>query len=258
VCDKLGGSILNELRKMETEYSAEQFADNYPVGMENNYWIHARSLFVRRVLRRWLSAGASILEVGCGAGIVLDFLARSGLNCRGVELGTPRLLPSVEALAWTGVGFQTLDGAYRNSVQAVLLLDVIEHIQDPEKFLSDISEAFSNLETVLITVPARQELWSNYDDYFGHYRRYEQESLSALLLESGYEVGEIGYFFHSLYLPMLVFNKLGLKRRVKNSGPKAIWLHRVVAYLHFLESCILPKRLIGGSLYAVARKKRGN
>lgn len=250
-----GGAILNEPSENHSEYSAEQFADNYPVGMENNYWIYARSLVVRRILRRVLSAGESILEIGCGAGIVLDFLAKSGFNCRGVELGSPRLLPSVQSLAWTGVGFQELDAGYRGSVQATLLLDVIEHVPHPGKFLREVGDALPNLETIIITVPARKELWSNYDDYFGHFVRYDRPALSALLGEAGYEVQEVGYFFHCLYLPMLVFTKLGLKRRVKNSGPKALRLHRLAAYAYFLESVILPKWLIGGSLYAVAKRK---
>ena len=246
---------MSEPNTIQTQYSVEQFADNYPEGMQNNYWIYARSLFVRHILRRCLSVGTNILEIGCGAGIVLDFLARSGFTCRGVGLGTPLLLPSVKPLAWTGMGFQALDGSYRDSVQAVLLLDVVEHIESPPQFLRDISEAFSNLETVLITVPARQELWSNYDDYFGHYRRYDPQSLCALLAESGYEVDDIGYFFHGLYLPMLVFKKLGLKRRVKNSGPKAVWVHRLLAYCYYVESRILPKWLIGGSVYVVAKRR---
>ena len=215
---------MNEPNVKHSEYSAEQFAHNYPEGMENNYWIYARSLFVRHLLKRFCSPKTSILEVGCGAGIVLDCLVKAGFNCRGVELGMPRVLPSVEKLVWTGMGFQSLDAPYRTSVQAVLLLDVIEHIREPADFLREISAAMPNHESLLITVPARTELWSNYDEYYG------------------------------LYLPMLVFGKLGLKRRVKNSGPKAVWLHRIAAYSYLVESLLLPRGLVGGSLYAIARK----
>lgn len=251
-----GTQNLNEPMEKYSQYSEEQFADNYPVGMENNHWIYARSLFVRRILRRWVSAATSVLEIGCGAGIVLDFLARSGFNCRGVELGKPQLLPAVEGIAWTGLGFQELEPSYRSSVQTVLLLDVIEHIETPDGFLREIAASFPSLDSLLITVPARQELWSNYDEYFGHYRRYDRDSLLSLIIKNGYEVEEMGYFFHTLYLPMLVFNKLGFKRQVKNAGPRAVWLHRLASYWHFVESSILPKWLIGGSLYVVARKSR--
>jgi SAM-dependent methyltransferase len=224
--------------------------------MENNYWVYARSLFVKYLLKRRVAKDAPILEVGCGSGIVLDRLARSGFNCRGVELGTPKLLPSVEKLAWTGVSFQSLDAPYRESVRCVLLLDVVEHIHEPEQFLREIYDLIPNLDWVLVTVPARRELWSNYDDYFGHFRRYDRKSLAALLTQTGYEDVEIGYFFHTLYPPMFLFSKLGLQRRVKNSSPKAVWLHRVLAYCYLLDSLLLPKWLVGGSLYAIARRRR--
>jgi len=248
--------MISEVSAKTTEYSAEQFAHNYPEGMENNFWIYARSLFVKHLLKRRFAKTAPILEVGCGAGIVLDCLSKAGFNCRGVELGTPKLLPSVEKLAWTGVGFQSLESAYRETVGSVLLLDVIVHVQEPAQFMREISDSMPNLDSVFITVPAREELWSNYDEYFGHYRRYDRESLESLLKECGYEDVEIGYFFHTLYPPMFVFSKLGFKRRVKNSGPKAVWLHRVLAYWYFLDSLLLPRRLVGGSLYAVARRRK--
>lgn len=250
-----GSRNLKEPIGKHSQYSTEQFADNYPEGMENNHWIYARSLFVRRILRRYVSATTRILEIGCGAGIVLDCLARAGLKCRGVELGKPRLMPTVEGITWTGTRFQELEPSYRSSVEMVLLLDVIEHIESPDVFLREVTVAFPHLDRVLITVPARQELWSNYDEHFGHYRRYDRPSLSDLMVRNGYEVDEIGYFFHTLYAAMLVVSKLGFKRQVKNTRPRPLWLHRFVSYWHFVENIILPRWLIGGSLYVVARKK---
>lgn len=248
--------MTNNAGTKTSEYSAEQFEHNYPEGMENNYWIYARSLFVKYLLQKRVARNKPMLEIGCGAGIVLDSLAKSGFNCRGVELGSPNLLESVRDIAWTGVSFESLPISYRETVKTVLLLDVVEHIENPIEFMSIISDSLPTLDTVFITVPARSELWSNYDDYFGHYRRYGKDNLAAFLRQCGYMDVEIGYFFHSLYPPMFLFSKLGLKRRVKNSGPKMVWLHRLLAYWYFLDSIILPRWLVGGSLYAIAKRRK--
>jgi hypothetical protein len=47
---------------------------------------------------------------------------------------------------------------------AILLRDVVEHIEDAGTFLRDLLRAFPNARHVLIAVPARMELWSNYDE----------------------------------------------------------------------------------------------
>lgn len=237
-----------------SEYSPEQFSENYPDGMEDNYWIYARSKFVEHKLRKRLTPNDCILEIGCGTGIVLQHLLKAGLDCRGVELGRPKIPVEVQDRVITGVGFQDLDANYRSSITAVLLLDVLEHLANPEAFLQETADALPNSKVLMVTVPARAELWSNYDVHFGHYRRYSASALKSLMEGSGFVVDEIGYFFHTLYPLIFTFSRFGLERRVKNSAPRPVWLHRLAAYWYFFESLALPRQLWGSSLYALAHK----
>jgi hypothetical protein len=132
-----------------TEFNQPEFDLAYPPGVEFNSWTVARHHILGRALarRRWLEG--EWLEVGCGRGIVLQFLRARGLEVRGVELAL----------------------AERSRPGGVVLLDVIEHLPDPVAFLQRLGESLPNVRRWVITVPAHPELWSNDNEFSGHPRR---------------------------------------------------------------------------------------
>ncbi len=97
-----------------------------------------------------------------------------------------------------------LDAEFRRSVDALLLLDVLEHIEDDVGFLRAIGDGFPNSRALIVTVPARAELWSNYDTHYGHFRRYDRPTLATTLEAGGFTLRHQRYFFQELYLPMLL------------------------------------------------------
>ena len=60
----------------------------------------------------------------------------------------------------------------RRGVTTLLVLDVIEHLEDPIAFLREVLSSFPDVSSLIVTVPAREELWSAFDDFYGHHRRY--------------------------------------------------------------------------------------
>lgn len=91
----------------------------------------------------------------------------------------------------------------KKTVDIVLLLDVLEHIEDDVKFLHDLLQnEYIGAETqFLITVPAFQCLYSAHDVFLKHYRRYNNSALERSILRSGLEIRSLGYFFFSLLFP---------------------------------------------------------
>ena len=81
-------------------YSPEQYADNYGPGMEHHWWTIARSLVVQRAVSRF--PGATILDVGCGPGLVVSHLRRAGYDCHGCDIGCPEPLEAVRGAVRTG------------------------------------------------------------------------------------------------------------------------------------------------------------
>ena len=231
-------------------YSEEQFHGNYPPGMEHHYWLQARCILIADRLKRFRTTPKNILDIGCGPGFTVSHLVSKGYNCRGVDLGTPDLPEKIRDRVFTGMDFQKLDPTLLSEIDTVLILDVVEHLHDPVGFLSDVRRYLPNLRNAIITVPARQELWSNYDVYFGHVLRYEREQFRELLTQCELPPKELRYIFHTLYLPMRLALALGMRRKQQNTRPRYIPLHTLAAHAIYLEAKLLPGSWRGGSLLA--------
>ncbi len=86
------------------------------------------------------------------------------------------------------------------SLDLILLMDVIEHIDDDIAFLKDLKglDSINDSSLFFITVPAYQSLYSAHDKHLLHFRRYSRQQLENTLNSSGFEILESGYFFSSL------------------------------------------------------------
>jgi len=176
---------------------------------------------------------------------VLHFLRAHGVDCRGVEPGASgQSDPSIFA----GVDCFALPQEFRDQVDCLLLLDVLEHIERPEDFLRDVRASYRNARALIVTVPARQELWSNYDDRFGHFRRYTPDGLDVELRAGGFPRPHSAYVFHALYPVMWLLVKLAGRRETVVATPRPVALHRLLSLLFRIERALLPGSLPGTSV----------
>ena len=205
---------------------------------------------------RRLVAGAPappvVLDVGCGRGLTVDFLRKAGVDCHGVELADVEPLPDVRPFVFTSEDVFALPEDLRRRVTVLLLLDVVEHLPAPEEFLASSVLRFPSLSRLILTVPARPELWSNYDDFYGHLRRYDRRSLQTLIRPVGTRSAAAGYFFHALYPVMRAQLAAASERPLAHQAPRWRWPHRVAARLFDLEERVLPAKWYGTSLWGVA------
>lgn len=238
-----------------TSFSEEQFDKLYPPGVERHYWSRCRNRVIARELRT-NGAQGPMLEIGCGKGIVVRYLRDAGFDIKGVELAPVPPLQGMEAFVRTGVDVLDLDPAEARSYRTVLLLDVIEHLPDPAGFIAAIREKMPSLERILVTVPARQELFSNFDRFNGHFRRYDEVMVRAHLTGQGSRSFRWSYVFHSLYPAA----RLQLARKGEREvgfnvpkGPVQGMVHALIAAFLYLDHLLLPSRWKGTSVIAVAR-----
>ncbi len=239
----------------DTAFSTDQFHAIYPEGVERHYWNIARNAIIARTLSRE-GARQNILEVGCGKGLVVKHLIDHGFAVKGVELAPVDVLPEVRDHVRVNVDVFSLDQSERAAVRTLLLLDVIEHIEDAPAFLARLRAAFPSLERMVVTVPARQELFSNYDTFNGHFRRYDRALLHAHLGGIAPRSISLSYFFHALYpaLRMALLMKL-VRHEGFNvpHGPIKRAMHLMLAGMFTTEHALLPSTMAGTSLIAVAR-----
>ena len=70
---------------------------------------------------------------------------------------------------------------YRDrSFDLLTALDVLEHIEDDEAAISEISRILKKNAIIVITVPHRRKFYTNQDRLIGHYRRYEISEIISL------------------------------------------------------------------------------
>jgi SAM-dependent methyltransferase len=236
-----------------TEFSGDQFALAYPDGIENHWWHLARNRIITSVIKAFAGPDASVLDVGCGQGIAVKYLREGGIDCTGVEPGEVTPLVPIGDYVRVGIEAGDLPLTERMHYNTILLLDVIEHVSDPVTFLQHLFLVFPNLSHVIITVPARRELWSNYDDFYGHYRRYTIEMLKNLSIELRVSHAWESYFFHLAYpLGWMVAN-IAKERATKLHAPQSQlsqWANKFISYFMMCDYCFLPRRLPGMSVLA--------
>lgn len=150
------------------------------------------------VVRAWVPPGpCTVLDVGAGAGLVGDYLAADRPAAR-YQFVEP--IPSLESRLerrW-GADRNRSGAATLDDVDIVTLLDVIEHVEDDRGLLGDLTARTASGTTYIVTVPAKQRLWSSWDTALGHHRRYERAGLRALLGGLPLDVLEVNYLFPEL------------------------------------------------------------
>lgn len=235
---------------MKTVFSIEQFESAYPDGIENHWWYMARSRIVANAIRAFAGSGSSVLEVGCGRGVVVQSLRKEGIDCYGVELAKVSPVKTIEKYIHVGTDAIDLPVAERQRYDTILLLDVIEHISDPVNFLQDLCKVFPNLSCIVTTVPARPELWSNYDRTYGHHRRYMLEDLEKLSSQLCWHINRESYFFHLVYLPAWIMMKLNKNRKTIFFAPHGFFrlAHRLFSYFMLADYYLFPGWLPGTSI----------
>ena len=151
---------------------------------------------VRRLLPR-LPKDQPVLEVGYGAGAMLEELAASGFgrivgidfSASAADLASRRLagLPAVSRPSILRGTLDAFDPA-RVRFGAVLAFEVLEHLQDDRGLLAQVYGLLVPGGRLLVSVPAHQRRFSVVDELVGHVRRYERDQLRSRFAESGFEV----------------------------------------------------------------------
>src|SRR4029077_20850077 len=67
-----------------------------------------------------------------------------------------------------------------SSVDCVTALDVLEHVEDDRLAVREFARVLKQGAIAVVTVPAIQSLWSDWDEALHHHRRYRHTDLLKL------------------------------------------------------------------------------
>jgi len=105
-----------------------------------------------------------------------------------VDRSAPALARLRERGASAVLGLVTSIPFPDGSFDLVCALDIVEHVDDEDGALSELSRVAAQGATLLLSVPLHQSRWTAFDDFVGHRRRYDPERLAAKLAEHGFSV----------------------------------------------------------------------
>jgi SAM-dependent methyltransferase len=111
------------------------------------------------------------------------------------------------------------DGAFN----PVCALDIIEHVEDEDAALSEITRVAAPGGALLLSVPLHPEYWTSFDDLVGHRRRYEPDRLLAKLAQHGLAVERSAVYGMKPKSSALV--DLGM-RLLEQHRDRAMWWYR--------------------------------
>lgn len=238
-----------------------EYALRYRELYEKHWWWRAREDLILETLDRLFPHGAPgpILDVGCGDGLFFDRLERLG-PVDGIEMDPTGVTPGGR---WAGrIWVQPFDESFEpgRRYALVLMLDVLEHFEDPLRALRRAMGLLAPEGALVLTVPAFRALWTSHDELNRHFTRYTRASLSELAGRAGARVEEARYFF-------VWTSPLKLAQRLKESVSRARpetpripppWLNRALYRLSRLEHRALGRLPLpfGSSLLAILRGAR--
>lgn len=151
-------------------------------------------------------SASTVLDIGAGSGMLGDHIAAhgDGLTYRFDE-SSPLLDERLGARFGDAARFGPDEQVTSGTVAA--LLDVIEHIDDDVAALSTWRTRMQPGARLVVTVPALQWAFSEWDTELGHYRRYSRPRLRRSLEAAGFRVRRCDYLFPEM-LPLVVKRKL--------------------------------------------------
>lgn len=232
---------------------------------ESYYWWHVgKRGLVKELLIRYTDLEKEkqkILDVGCGTGMMMKELSVNS-EVWGLD-SDPLALNFCQKRGFKNLTKGDLSQKLpysEKSVDAVLCLDVLEHLKNDRMPLKEFYRILKPGGVLVITVPAYPQLMSRWDKVSGHRRRYLRQDLESLLCQAGFRVEKISYFNFFALLPAVLVRFFKSNLNAKDYPSDFIklpgWLNQVLIFLTKIEKSVITQTNlpVGLSIICLGRK----
>ncbi len=234
--------------------------------------LKARAKIISGLIRRYNLSG-KLLDAGCGTGHILGVVIRKNKNrfnlIEGIDFSIEACKNSARLLRINTYNFDLRDiSGLRNEYNVIICSEVIEHIKEDEKVLSNLYNSLDNNGTLIITVPYLKKNWGKFDKISGHVRRYEKDELETKLRKAGFIIQDSfgwGNFIYSLYFrfflkqsnPHSTINKDNTRiNRIKMTVFNLA--SDILTNIFLIDNLFISRKGKGKTLFVVAKKNNKN
>jgi 2-polyprenyl-6-hydroxyphenyl methylase/3-demethylubiquinone-9 3-methyltransferase len=167
-------------------------------------WDHELVLPTIRLFLSELPPGAKVVDMGCGNGCLISTFSATGWRLYGIEASISgierarKAYPNVQFMQSDATSPIT-EGLEAESFDAVISVEVIEHVYDPRRMLTKIRSLLKPGGTLVLTTPYHGYLKSlgiaiagKADNHYnplwdgGHIKFWSHRTLAAALRECGF------------------------------------------------------------------------
>jgi 2-polyprenyl-3-methyl-5-hydroxy-6-metoxy-1,4-benzoquinol methylase len=197
-----------------------------------------------------LTPAGRVLDMGCGSGALSAELQKAGRDVVSQDLSDRMVAMCRTHLSKQGcdadkVRLGGVDAIPESQhFDAVIALDVIEHIEDDVDAVKRMREALKPGGTLVLSVPALSALYGPKDTEVGHFRRYDKPDLLSVIDHAGLEVQRCRYWNLLGVAPVWLSNKRGKRLdeslRYSKSAPKRMLNRALRFWFEYLENPLSP------------------
>lgn len=216
-----------------------------------------RSFEQAEAFNRWLfesarpPADGHLLEIGSGIGNISRYLLGTGAQVSLSDLnpqycdvlekkfaGNPRL-DGIFQVDLAAPDFGTRYQNLLNRFDAVVALNVVEHIADDVQALRNCRMLLKDGGSLVILVPAYGFLFNGMDRELGHYRRYTKKKLAKVLGQAGFNEAELNYF-NFAGIPGWLFTGFLLRKKIIPDWQLRLF-NRLVPFFRLIDKVLARK-----------------
>jgi SAM-dependent methyltransferase len=166
---------------------------------------------------RWLFSlmepyvDGDILEVGVGIGNFTDFLIKKGqvtaIDVNKAYLNEIKKKYHDKILSGFG-NIETNKYFFKDRrFDTIICLNVLEHIRNQNNAVKNMFDLLKSGGKLILLLPAHMNLYSDFDRYLGHFRRYQKNEVDKMLKDAGFSEIKVKYINWWAALGWFIFIK---------------------------------------------------